>query len=366
VTGGCIVHVSNDGSEFSCGDEYILDAALVQGIRLPHNCRGGACGTCKADILEGAVDHGWVMSFAISDEEKAAGKCLICVSKPASERLVIRLHRALPPSGGSLASPPAVYETLVVAAHDVTQSVREITVALPSESPFRFDAGQHLEVFADGIEPPRPYSIATAPDPEGRAPDGLLTLYVTRHEAGRASSWIHRNVRAGRALHIRGPYGSFRAPPAIDGDILMIAGGSGLAPILSMLRKLLAGGHAGRIDLLFSVRTAEEVFALGELVALERRHANFRLRLFVTRTPGAALPEGWQAGRIPAALAHAGDSLGGIKIFIAGSPSFVEACCEAALRCGAGSADITSESYESRGAMPATPQAPAFRISSLG
>jgi CDP-4-dehydro-6-deoxyglucose reductase len=364
VTGGCIVRVSNDGSEFACGDEYILDAALAQGLRLPHNCRGGACGTCKADILEGAVDHGWVMSFAISDEEKAAGRCLICVSKPAAERLVIRLHQALPARGESLASPPVAYEAMVVAAHDVTPSVREITLALPRESPFRFDAGQHLEVLAGGIEPPRPYSIATAPDGEGEAPDGLLTLYVTRHEAGRASNWIHGNVRVGRTLHVRGPYGSFRVSSAIAGDLLMIAGGSGLAPILSMIRKLLGGGHDDRIDLLFSVRAAAEVFALGELVALERRYANFRINLFITRDSCVALPVGWRSGRIPAALARAGATLAGAKIFIAGSPSFVASCAKAALRCGADAANIASESYESRGAVPAASQA-LRRVSDL-
>jgi ferredoxin-NADP reductase len=155
-------------------------------------------------------------------------------------------------------------------------------------------------------------------------------------------------------------------PSAIEGDVLMIAGGSGLAPILSMIRKLLDGGHAGRVDLLFSVRTEEEVFALRDLVALERRHGNFHLRLFITRAGGGALPEGWQSGRILAALELAGVELAGVKVFIAGSPSFVEACREAALRRGASVADVTSESYDSRGAVPAAPEVPALRVSSLG
>ena len=82
-TAATLVTVLDTGQTFRCPrGELILDAGLEAGIGLPHNCRGGACGTCKSQILEGEVDHGWVMSFAISDEEKAAGKCLICQSRP--------------------------------------------------------------------------------------------------------------------------------------------------------------------------------------------------------------------------------------------------------------------------------------------
>src|SRR4029453_16271532 len=89
----CLVSIAGEDRQFLCGaDEYLLDAALRNGLHLPQNCRGGACGTCKADILEGAVDHGWVMSFAISDQEKADGKCLLCVSRPASPRITVRPH----------------------------------------------------------------------------------------------------------------------------------------------------------------------------------------------------------------------------------------------------------------------------------
>ena len=90
-SGGCRVTVAGTGQSFVCGaDQLILDAGLAAGIGLPHNCRGGACGTCKSEVLEGEVDHGWVMSFAISDEEKAAGRCLVCQSRPRSVRGIIR------------------------------------------------------------------------------------------------------------------------------------------------------------------------------------------------------------------------------------------------------------------------------------
>ena len=104
----CRVTIANTGQSFVCDPGMaILDAGLIAGIGLPHNCRGGACGTCKSEVLEGSVDHGWVMSFAITDEERAAGKCLICQSKPTSDILVLRTDGAVAPAEDA---PPAPIE----------------------------------------------------------------------------------------------------------------------------------------------------------------------------------------------------------------------------------------------------------------
>ena len=79
----CRVTIADSGQTFVCDPGItILDAGLIAGIGLPHVCRDGSCGTCKSQVLEGRVDHGWVPSFAITEQEKAAGKCLICQSKP--------------------------------------------------------------------------------------------------------------------------------------------------------------------------------------------------------------------------------------------------------------------------------------------
>jgi CDP-4-dehydro-6-deoxyglucose reductase len=95
----CRVTLADTGESFVCGPGMtILDAGLVAGIGLPHVCRNGACGTCKSQVVEGEVDHGWVKSFAMTDQEKAAGKCLICQSKPASDNLVIRPEKVVAPA----------------------------------------------------------------------------------------------------------------------------------------------------------------------------------------------------------------------------------------------------------------------------
>ena len=241
-TATTLVTVVSTGQTFRCPrGELILDAGLEAGIGLPHNCRGGACGTCKSQILEGEVDHGWVMSFAISDEEKAAGKCLICQSRPLTPTLVIRPDNAMAPAEDAPPVPMDARAT-VLAADAVSASVRRLVIALPPAIRFRFRAGMHVELKTPGVAKPRTYSIACAPDDQGLAPDGLLEFFITRHERGQASGWLHK-AELGAAIDLHGPRGNFRLPQDAAGPLLCLAGGSGLAPILSIVRRALASGH---------------------------------------------------------------------------------------------------------------------------
>jgi CDP-4-dehydro-6-deoxyglucose reductase len=343
--GGTRVVVAGTGQEFACGpDELILDAGLAAGLGLPHNCRGGACGTCKSEVLEGEVDHGWVMSFAISDEEKAAGRCLICQSRPLSARLVIR--PLLPMASADETPPPPIEASgSVVAAEALTPSIRRLVIALPPGVRFRFLAGQHVEIRTQGVAKPRTYSIASAPDDEGSPPDGLLEFFVSRHEGGRASGWLHAAERLGGPLTIHGPYGSFHLPGKADGPVLCLAGGSGLAPILSIARRALGAGFAHPMKLILSVRDRSEVFALDVLHALARRYANFSYLVTLSRAESVDTVTGWRRGRIPAWLADEFAGLDYHWVLVAGAPGFVDACRNKALALGARPEQIVVDSF---------------------
>jgi CDP-4-dehydro-6-deoxyglucose reductase len=337
------VTVATTGQTFSCpAGELILDAGLEAGIGLPHNCRGGACGTCKSQILEGEVDHGWVMSFAISEEEKAAGKCLICQSRPLTPTLVIRPDNALaPPTETPLA--PIDARGTVLAAEPVTPSIRRLAIALPPAVRFRFRAGMHVELKTPGVAKPRTYSIACAPDGDGLPSDGLLEFYVARHEGGKASCWLHEALRPGAPLELHGPYGSFHLPEDAAGPVLCLAGGSGLAPILSIVRRALATGRAQPMQVVLSVRDRSEVFALDALHALARRHANFSYRVTLTRAQDAA-PD-WRLGRVPDWLGAELPDLSEWHVLAAGPPGFVDACVAAARALGALPERILTDSF---------------------
>jgi ferredoxin-NADP reductase/ferredoxin len=341
----CRVTIANTGQSFVCDPGMaILDAGLIAGIGLPHNCRGGACGTCKSEVLEGSVDHGWVMSFAITDEERAAGKCLICQSKPTSASLVIRTDGAVAPAEDA---PPAPIEATgqVIASEALSPSIRRLVVALPAGVRFRFRAGMHVEMVTPGVARPRTYSMANAPDGEGLPVDGLLEFFVTRHEGGHASGWLHEAARIGRPLAIHGPYGSFHWPKEAKGPVLCLAGGSGLAPILSVLRAALGSGHAGPVRLILSVRDQAEVFGLDACHRLARRHANFSYQVTLSRTAEVDPASGWRRGRISAWLPQEMPDLSGSWVLCAGPPGFVDSCVETARRLGAGDERILTDSF---------------------
>ena len=340
--GATRVTVANTGQTFTCpAGELILDAGLEAGFGLPHNCRGGACGTCKSQVLEGEVDHGWVMSFAISDEEKAAGKCLICQSKPLTPTLVIRTDNAV---AGAEETPPPPIEASgqLLASEPLTPSIRRLVLALPPGVRFRYRAGMHVELRTPGVVKPRTYSIATAPDDDGLPPDGLLEFFVTRHDGGQASGWLH-GAAVGAPIDLHGPYGNFRLPKDAAGPVLCLAGGSGLSPILAIARRRLAAGFARPMTLILSVRDRSEVFALDALHALARRHANFTYR--VTLTQESAPPPGWQLGRITNWLAEEFPDLSAWHVLAAGPPGFVDACVAQVQTLGAASDHILTDSF---------------------
>lgn len=351
------VLIENTGERFDCPfDTVLLDAGLAAGLHIPHNCRGGACGTCKAKVLEGSVDHGWVMSFAITDEEKAEGYCLTCQSKPTAQYIRLEMVNDMQPRRlGEDLIVPAEFTADIVAAHNVTPSVRRLVLAVPPTVRFHYRPGMNLEFLLPDIDPARPYSIANAPEPDGAAKDGQLTFFITRHDHGQASTRIHELV-CGDTLYVRGPYGDFHLPPAPSGPVLALAGGTGLSPILAVIEASLRAEDGPAIELLFSVRDRHELFALDNLAALARRHNNFRYRITMTRESGS-LPSFLQ-GRCTAHLAQEQPALAETRVLIAGPPGFVDDCTAAVQACGADPSAIAVDSFLSRIApAPANPAA---------
>jgi ferredoxin-NAD(P)+ reductase (naphthalene dioxygenase ferredoxin-specific) len=342
------IAVENTGERFACpANVTILDAGLAAGLHMPHNCRGGACGTCKSQLLEGAVDHGRLMSFAITDAEKAQGLFLACQAQPRAPRIRLRTLEPMPSRvAGEIAIVPMQVNGRVVAAHDVTPSIRRLVVALPRGVPFRYRAGMNMEVLAPGLDQARPYSIANAPGPDATPEDGQLVFYVTRHDHGRCSTWLH-GLAVEDVLVLHGPYGEFHLPPVLEGGrVLGLAAGSGLSPMLSVLTKALADGHRGPIDLLFSARDRREIFAADALAGLAHHHPNFAYRVTLTRAPPGDDP--CLRGRVPDLLARSGQDLTTTTVLVAGALGFVDACVAAARRAGADPSRIATDAFLSR------------------
>lgn len=326
----------------------VLDSALEAGVRLPHNCRGGICGTCKATVLEGELDDADAARFALTDEERRAGVRLLCQARPASAEVRVRLHAPLP---AQPAAPMAPREVLceAVASRPVTPSVREVALAVPASARFRYRAGMHVEFAVPGVEPARTYSMLDAPGAGGGPPGGVLRFLVVRQPGQGASAWIHDRLRPGGVLAVRGPFGTFALPGGFDGPALGLAGGTGLAPVLAVLEEALAGGFDRPAMLVLSVRDRDEVLCMDSLARLAAAHPNFAYKITLTRE---APPPGtrYLAGRVPDILHRIHGGLETHAVLIAGSPGFADACAARARGAGAAAERIVVDSFLPAGA----------------
>ena len=233
--------------------ETLLQAALRQGIDFPYSCRVGGCATCKCRLLEGKVKQLTRSDYILSDEELDQGYILACQSVPRSD---IRI--AVAQSDG-----PALRSVggRVVARESLTHDIIELRIQL--EDSLRYKPGQFAELSLlslPGLS--RSYSFASAV-----RPDAQVSFFVRQVPGGLFSTHAHQQIIVGDRVSVAGPLGSFWLRPA-DAPLLLVAGGSGLAPILALLELALAQGVARPVALLFGARSQRDLYALAAIQAL--------------------------------------------------------------------------------------------------
>lgn len=232
-------------------------------------------------------------------------------------------------------APWSGYRYRVLTSTAVTPVIRELWL-VPADRALAYRAGQYV-LLSDAAHrlPQRSYSIANAPRADNR-----VSLLVTRYPGGRTSNWVHDVLKPGDAVELEGPYGTFLSSDERDCPILLLAAGSGLAPIRALAEALLADPGERQVHLFFSVRTAADAIDRARLEGWERRHRGFRFLLTLTRDPSAPLHR-----RIPELLPDAFGSLQGFDVFIAGPTGFVTDCAEAARAQGAADTEVHTEEF---------------------
>lgn len=327
------LHPSGREVECASGDT-VLGALEKAGYALPNNCRAGACGECKVKVLSGQFDQGMVLDMALSQEERKLGYGLMCMAKPLSSELVIEW-------GTEDAKPklfPPREDQRFVLVDRLQRTPRIVELRLRPVGPaMRYWPGQYVTLGDDKAgAPPRCYSIANAP-----RPDGEIVLQITRVDEGQTSRWVHDNIGLGDVVKLSGPYGTFIGDPAVESPVLCMAAGSGLAPILSLAEAALRRGYRKPVTLMFSARRAEDLYDSGLMRYWETKHRNFTYKPSLTRETAP----GCLSGRLPAVLPTVFKDLSQHSVFVAGAPDFVSACVEAAKALGARSEMIHTEGY---------------------
>jgi phenol hydroxylase P5 protein len=318
--------------------QTLLDAALRQGIYIPHACCHGLCGTCKVQVLEGEVDHGAASPFALMDIERDEGKTLACCATLHDDAVI---EADIDEDPDARVIPVRDFAATVTRAEMLTPTIRGLWLRI--DKPIDFQAGQYVQVEIPGLGQSRAFSIANAP--ADVAASGEIELNVRLVAGGAGTTALHRDVHVGHRLRLTGPYGRFFVRKSSDRPIIFMAGGSGLSSPRSMIRELLAEGWQAPITLIYGQRTRAELYYHDEFVELSRRHSNFRYLPALSDEPAASDWSGARGFVHEVARAHFGGQFAGHKAYLCGPPPMVEACIAALMQGRLFERDIYTEKF---------------------
>lgn len=242
----------------------ILSSALEAGLDYPFMCQQGQCGSCKSLLLEGQVELGNIYNpMVLTPEARARGYILACQARPLSDCTV-----SIGELGGLVSHPVRQVECVVRDRQQVARDVFAIRLEARAGGPLIFSAGQYAAL-RFGDLPPRDFSMASRPD------DAILEFHIQRLSGGRASDYVASRLQVGDMVSLRGPYGTAYLREEHLGPILA-AGGTGLAPLLSIVETALAMGLTQRLHLYVGVRGAADLYYQDRLGVLAARHRNLR------------------------------------------------------------------------------------------
>lgn len=241
--------------------ELVCDAAYRAKINIPLDCRDGACGTCKCHCESGEYEMGVYIEDALAEDEAANGYVLTCQMRPKSDCVI-----KVPASAAACKTEVGSHSgRLSAIARD---SATTVTFSLQAERPLSFLPGQYVNLQVPGSKETRSYSFSSAPN------QTELSFLIRDVPDGLMSTYMRAKANTGDFMMFTGPYGSFYLRPAVR-PILMLAGGTGLAPFLSMLLWLKDNPTAQPITLAYGVNSNEDLVGLGSLNELKSVMPNF-------------------------------------------------------------------------------------------
>lgn len=235
-------------------DETVLSAAIAAGIGLPYGCKDGACGSCKCKLLEGRVIHGAHQAKALSADEEAAGYLLTCCATPQTD-LVIEAKQVVGLGDHPVVKMPTRVSSLTRVAPDVIV----MRLQLPAHNSFGFRAGQYIEfVLKDGHR--RSYSMANAPHKVKEAGVQGMELHLRHLPGGLFTDHVFGGMKEKDILRIEGPFGTFFLREDEDRPLVLLASGTGLAPIKAIVEQLRFKGLTRPTRLYWGCRSRDDLY----------------------------------------------------------------------------------------------------------
>jgi CDP-4-dehydro-6-deoxyglucose reductase len=307
------ITVQPSGRSFAANDgEAILQAAIRQGIGMPYGCKDGACGSCKCKKLEGTVVHGPHQVKALSPEEAAAGYILTCCGVPQTD-LVLESRQVTDESAFPVKKMPSRVTTIEKVSHDVVV----LKLQLPANDTMRYHAGQYVEfILRDGAR--RSYSMANAPH---NGPG--VELHIRHMPGGKFTDHVFTAMKEKEILRVEGPFGSFFLREDSDKPMVLLASGTGFAPIKALIEHMQFKGVTRPITLYWGGRRPSDLYMDDWVKARLAEMPNLQYVPVISN----ALPEDNWTGRtgfVHKSVMEDFPDLSGFQVYACGAPIVVD------------------------------------------
>jgi CDP-4-dehydro-6-deoxyglucose reductase len=324
-------------------DEAILPAAIRQGVGLPYGCRDGACGSCKSKLIEGRVIHGAHQQKALSAEEEAAGFILTCCATPQSDCLVEA--RSVPGAGEH---PVLKMPSRVMAISKPAADVAVLKLQLPANQNLQYRAGQYVEfILRDGSR--RSYSMANAPHALVATPGSppAMELHIRHMPGGKFTDQVFSTLKEKDILRMEGPFGSFFLREESSKPLILLASGTGFAPIKAIVQHLQHQGITRPAVLYWGCRCKADLY---QHEWCEQMAAQMPSLRYVPVLSEPAPEDAWsgRTGFVHQAVMVDWPDLSGHQVYACGAPVMVESAQrDFVARCGLPADEFYADSFTS-------------------
>ena len=307
------ITVEPSGHQFSCeADETVLSAAIRAGVGLPYSCKSGACSSCKGKLVSGSVKHKAYQSRSLTDEEAAQGFSLLCCAIPQGD-LVVQAREVAGSSDYPIKKMPSRVTTIEKVAPDVLV----LTLQLPASERLHYRAGQYIEIMLRDNKR-RSYSMASAPV-EG----GPVSLHIRHMPGGLFTDQVFGTMKERDILRFEGPMGTFFLREDSDKPVVLLASGTGFAPLKAIVEHMINEQSPRPITLYWGARRPHDLY----MDALCRQWAADLPQFTYVPVVSDALPEDAWSGRTgfvhQAVIADLPD-LSGHQVYACGAPVMVD------------------------------------------
>lgn len=308
----------------------LLEALRAAQIPMSYSCMAGRCGTCRCRLLDGDVlEGGQEQQRPLDGGDDYILACRTFITEPCTIEI--------PEPDEIVVHPARTIKATVTDLQDLTRDIKRLV--LKPAKPIEFSPGQYVQLQFTP-EHARPYSMA------GLADDPFYEFHIRMVPDGRASGYIARSLKIGDAVKLSGPLGSAYLRRHHDGPMLCVAGGTGLAPILSILRGAVAQGRRHPVHVYVGVRSPQDVYGLEWLQALQREHRAMTLHVVLA---SGGDPARHRCGMVTDAIDRDFADLAGYRAYLCGSPPMVEAAMLLARRKGIDPRRVHADAFYAQG-----------------